>query len=160
MNIEVVNEASPFDFVKALLTNKKQYAKFTNKLKEKSFFMAQRFLSKQYPVQINTGNLNGIDRVAILDLYHFKLCNDGGMIPRWLYTKGGDDLNISKEEKLFREIKSNTEICIQLLENFDIELKSLDDLIHRNYVYVEAEFNKLKDAHEGKVKKKRKSKKL
>lgn len=152
---EIITSATPFEFVKALLTDKKTYAKYTKKVKESNHFMCMRMIAKQYPTQANAVNLNGIDRTAVLDFFHYRLCKDGSYAPQWLRVKGGSD-SVSKEEKLLKEIKKNTEHCIMFLDHLGIEMKSLEELIYIDYVLIETEFNNLILAIEGKMKKNQK----
>lgn len=152
MQQTIITDASVFDFVKALLTDKKTYAKYTDKLKDKNFFMCMRMIAKQYPLQVNAVNLNGINKVGILDFFHFRLCKDGQYPPKWLRVSGGSE-NVTKEEKLIKEIKKDTKVCLMLLEHLGVEYKSLIELIYADFVMVEREYNNLLLSISGKMKK-------
>lgn len=155
MQIEITHTIDLFGFINALLCDTKKYATFTNKLKASHFFMTQRMLAKKYPMQINAANLNGINQIAILDMYHNKLCRDGQMPPAWLRTKSGKaNTIISKEEQLLNDIKSNLELMSLLLIEFDIEYKSLVQLVNEDYTFVKTEFTKLQQAANGTLPKK------
>jgi hypothetical protein len=150
---EITNSIDLFGFVKALLTNKKLYASFTNKVKTDNFFMTQRMLAKGYPIQINAANKNGINQIAILDAYHIKLCADGTNPPSWLYAKAGkDDKSKTKEQILYADIIANAYAYELLITEFGIEHKSLYELINEEYTYVLSEFNSIKNAINGKIK--------
>lgn len=153
MNIEIISDLDLFEFVKVLLTDKQRYAKCTDKLKSKHFFMTQRMLAKQFPVQINKGNINGLNYVAILDAYHFRLCKDGALPPKWLYTSGGKDSGKNKNQVLYDNIRKDKTTCLAVLESLGIELKSLEDLIKIDYTFVEKEYNSVLLMFAGKVKK-------
>lgn len=159
MDIQIINDIDEREFTKILLTDKKKYALCTDKLKKKHFFMTQRALAKGYPIQVNKlSNHNGINEVAILDAYHNKLCKDGGMQPKFLFTSGNKNAGKGKESKLFDTIKGDKIVCDTLLKFFDIELKSLEDLIKLDYNYVDQEYNRLMMMFAGKLKRNQKMK--
>jgi hypothetical protein len=153
-DVTIIHKIDLFEFITVLLTDKTTYSKFTDKLKASHFFMTQRMLAKGLPIQINSANINGINPVAILDMYHAKLCKDGGRKPKWLSAASKKDGDIiSKEQELHKQIVANTEVLELMLLNFNIELKSLIRVIEFDYSYVLSEYQQLLNAIKGKVKK-------
>ena len=158
-NSIAIHKMDLFEFVKVLLTDTVRYSKCTNALKQGHFFMTQRMLAKGYPEQINKANINGIDAVAILDMYHKKLCRPNGQVPRWLYAKTAKEEE-SKKHTLYKAIVDSP-FYDEVLENvFQIEHKELRNLIAFDFQYVLKQYTMLKEAYEGKPKKTRIAKKL
>ncbi|WNN12286.1 hypothetical protein MA9V2_037 [Chryseobacterium phage MA9V-2] len=152
---EVITTVDLFGFVKALLTDKDMYAKFTSQVKAQHFFMTQRMLSKQYPRQMQKANVQGIDPVAILDSYHFRLCNHGHRPPQWLYAKGGKEEVATKEQMLYNKITEDKAVYEYLLKQWQIEPKSVEQLIELRYDQVTKDYEEAIIAIVGQMKRKR-----
>lgn len=75
-----------FEFVDSLFDAQK-YKKCTNADKKKHFFMAQRYMSINYPIESNNFNKIGINYVAVMDTWNRILTKMFKTKPGWTYTK-------------------------------------------------------------------------
>lgn len=79
------------------------YSKLKNSLKEKYFYLIIFILAKKYPDVINVLQLNTINKVGVLDVWHNKIIKDfKGYTPKWAY---GKIKNFNSNKSLFDEIE-------------------------------------------------------
>jgi hypothetical protein len=81
-----------FDFIDSIWDDK-VWKGVTNNIKKKHFFMLQRFMSIAYPKQADKMNVNGINEVAVVDLWAGYLKKKYKYKPKWFFTK------VDKSEK-------------------------------------------------------------
>ncbi len=90
-----------FELIDILFTDKIRWRQISDNCKRGHFFMLQRRLAIQYPDIVNSANINGIDTLALCEMYHAKLwC---GRKPGWLYTKGGPKVAVSEQVSIPKE---------------------------------------------------------
>jgi hypothetical protein len=77
-----------FDYTKLLFTaNDKQWKEVTSMDKSRNFFMANRFLSIKYPVQVAVLSHMKINASAVEDYWHKNLGKLYKSVPSWMYAK-------------------------------------------------------------------------
>jgi hypothetical protein len=97
--------AELIDVFNAMLKNKKDWVKITDKQKEEFHFIFNRYFSKKYTEQAAFMNLKGIDKVLVMDLwYKFMLTQP---FPRWFWSKSDkvDKPKITEKELKMLTIK-------------------------------------------------------
>lgn len=75
-----------FDFIKILFTKPNEYNKLNNYIKMKHFFMVNRFMSIQFPMEAQAFNINGISQAYVMDCWQL-VATKYGKVPGWIYTK-------------------------------------------------------------------------
>jgi hypothetical protein len=124
----------------AMFTDIKQYQYMPNSVKEKNFFIFNRYFSKRYPMyaqQLNVKNIT--NKAAGMDLMHYfirqELMRNKTNPQYWFWSK-------SPFEKIDKKITKEDEI---LMENLDItsyeDLKDLKKL-YPDFVKEEMEYVK------------------
>lgn len=76
-----------FDFIKIIFTRPDIYSKLKSYEKAKHYFMVQRFMSINFPVQANHIQHLKINPSEVLDYWHRALTNMYNRVPGWMYTK-------------------------------------------------------------------------
>lgn len=109
-----------FDIIK-LIFNKKGWDKVSGLDKSKNFFMINRIMSIQFPLQANQFNKNKINPIPVVDWWHGSMSNYFKTVPPWIYTKTKKTEKKTKEEN-FEEAERF--VCQRLM----ISQRELTDL--------------------------------
>lgn len=95
---------SMFEFISCMF-DRRRYANLTEKDKNYHYFMTMRTLSTLFPVEIENYNIQGINQVAVLDYWHFRLSQKYKRQPRELFpTTKKAPTTKSKVSKIKKEI--------------------------------------------------------
>lgn len=97
----------PFDIIKMMFTDKTAFDNLTDAFLAKNFFMINRVMSIQFPLQaqcFNRLNINVAQVIRSWQLYAASQCGYG-RVPSFVYTKSGksimvDNDNIDKDVKI------------------------------------------------------------
>jgi len=76
-----------FDFTKILFTRPDFYKKMKSYEKARHYFMTQRFMSINFPVQANHIQHIKINPSEVLDYWHRALSAMYNRVPGWMYVK-------------------------------------------------------------------------
>lgn len=77
-----------FDYVKIVFSkNEKEWKELKDTDKARNFFMLNRFMAIQFPVQANYLSHYKIDPVAVSDYWHRTLSSKFTGTPKWIYAK-------------------------------------------------------------------------
>jgi hypothetical protein len=113
-----------FDILKLLFSNKqKDWDSVGNNDKNRNFFMINRIMSIQFPVQANQFNKLKVTPTPVIDWWQDTLSHRFNRPPGWLYTKANKK---SQEEK--KETKDLEEIEIFIRDKYRVSKRDLSDL--------------------------------
>lgn len=88
-----------FDIVKLIFTTKPKEWKTVGKIdKSRNFFMINRIMAIQFPVQANQFNKLKVIPAPVVDWWHDTLSARFSRPPQWLYTKTNKKETTKKEE--------------------------------------------------------------
>jgi hypothetical protein len=88
-----------FDIIKLIFNNKQKEWKSVGKIdKSRNFFMINRIMSIQFPVQANQFNKLKVVPAPVVDWWHDTLSARFSKPPVWLYTKTKKSDGIKTEE--------------------------------------------------------------
>lgn len=147
--IEIISKIDFFDFLKMFFLKNSKWDLLTNKVKESHAFLLFRFLSIQYPREIQ--KLNGIYNPAVID--GLRMGFTGEKVPYWVYTKSGKP---SKSGFDGIDKKSVISYC----DFYQIDLKTLQTYQEFFPDSFQSEISKfIKDNSQGKFKKEKNVKK-
>lgn len=98
---------SPFDIIKMMFTDKESFDKLSDYMLDKHFFMINRIMAIQFPLQaqcFNKTNINGAQVIRSWQVFATAKCGYG-RVPSFVYTKSGkssfvDPDNIDKDLKI------------------------------------------------------------
>ena len=126
----------------AMLRYKKEWIDVTDELKEKWFFIINRYLSKDYPEQAFLLNQKNVDKIAAMNIWRAFLLNKP--YPEHLWSK------IEKTEKNVKPLLNDKDI--ELLKNkLDLHNSELDILIKYHYEELNEELKYFKIQEKGKM---------
>jgi len=114
-----------FDFIKILFTDPKEYSKIPVGEKRKQFFMIQRRMAINFPLQANALQQNKINQSAVVDFWQRFVRTQYKYVPGWMYTKG------VKKSQEFKEKKINVSesLITEYARYFKIDRKSIIDAL-------------------------------
>jgi len=76
-----------FDIVKTIFKSEKDWANISRNDKTKNFFMINRIMSIQFPMQANQFNNTKISPRPVVDWWHSTLSRHYTKMPSWIFTK-------------------------------------------------------------------------
>lgn len=93
-----------FDFIKILFTRPDLYKKLKSYEKAKHYFMVQRFMSINFPIQANAIQHLKVNPSEVMDYWHRALTKMFNRVPGWMYTKTKKAKNKAKNKHVPEEI--------------------------------------------------------
>lgn len=102
-----------FDFIDILFTDPATYAKLNNVDKGRHFFMVNRFMSIQHPVQANYLQHLKVNPAGVMDYWHQTMTRLYTRKPSWIYIKTKKAKQAAKKTK-FVEDATIKEYCERL----------------------------------------------
>ena len=87
-----------FEYIGILFTSEPKWKELNNSDKTRNFFMMNRFMSINFPVQANVLSHYKIDAVSVSDYWHRSMRMKFKGVPKWIYAK------TKKKEKEAKEI--------------------------------------------------------
>lgn len=88
-----------FDFIRILFEEPEKYSELSSYEKQRNFFMTNRLMSIQYPVQANALNNIKISQAPALDYWHKNMSNVYTQVPNWVFAKGQKKAASDKKKK-------------------------------------------------------------
>jgi hypothetical protein len=77
-----------FDYLKLVFSkNEKEWKELKDTDKARNFFMLNRFMAIQFPIQVNYLSHYKIDPVAVSDYWHRTMSSKFSSTPKWVYAK-------------------------------------------------------------------------
>jgi hypothetical protein len=127
-----------FDFIKILFTDPAEYSKIPAGEKRKQFFMTNRRMAINFPLQAGVLQQNKINQAAVVDFWQRFVRKQYKYVPGWMYTKG------VKKAQEFKEKKTsiNESLITEYSRYFKIDRKSIVDALE---FYPEQITKQLKD---------------
>jgi hypothetical protein len=114
-----------FDVVKNIFKNDKEWSKVKSIDKSRNFFMINRIMAIQFPIQANQFNHTKIIAKHVIDWWHVNLSKNFSRTPEWIYTKTKkSSTDQSKKEDFF--LDEETERFI--LQRFEISKREIQEL--------------------------------
>lgn len=114
-----------FDIIKTTFNKKGAWDKVSNSDKSRNFFMLNRIMSIQFPIQANQFNKLKITPYPVADWWNRTLSNHYTRVPNWIYTK---TVKGQKKEKEKSEDPGFQETEKFIMEKFEISLRELSEI--------------------------------
>jgi hypothetical protein len=111
-----------FDLIKKMFSDK-DWDSIGKYDKAKNFFMINRIMSINFPVQANQFNGLKINPPSVIDWWHGTLINLYTKPPYWIYTK-----TKKKETKKLESKKDYSEIELFIREKYQVSKRDLNEL--------------------------------
>ena len=90
-----------FDYVGMVFSrNEKKWEELSVLDKSRNFFMLNRFLSINYPIQVSYLSHYKIDSVSVSDYWHRTLSKQFSGTPKWIYAKTVKKTEVEKKLNL------------------------------------------------------------
>lgn len=113
-----------FDVIKLIFNNKPNEWKSVGKIdKSRNFFMINRIMSIQFPIQANQFNKLKIVPAPVVDWWHDTLSSRFSKPPTWLYTKTKKNESIKEEE-----IKSSEYVESFIRDKYRISKRDIETI--------------------------------
>ena len=118
---------SCFEFVSTMF-DRRRYAHLTDKDKNDHYFMAMRTLSTLFPVEIENYNIKGINQVAVLDYWHFRLSQKYKAQPKELFPTTKKATTAKSKVAKFKKEIVKTFLRVNRMDERDFDfLVSIDE---------------------------------
>lgn len=113
-----------FDVIKKIF-DKKKWDLVSKNDKTKNFFMINRIMSIQWPIQANQFNHTKVTPSPVVDWWHDTMSGYYGKTPGWIFTKT-KKIKLHDSKKIDFSAYEETENFIR--EKFEISKREIDDL--------------------------------
>jgi len=117
-----------FDVVKSIFKKNSEWDKVSRNDKVKNFFMVNRIMSIQFPVQADQFNHTKILPRPVIDWWHDTLSKYYTKMPGWIFTKTRKGPNISNKAS---DYEADKDVELFVMNRFEISRRELSDL--RNF---------------------------
>lgn len=116
---------NPFELIRLMIDAPRDWHRISNAVKSKNFFITQRRMAINFPLQANM--LQGLRVVphTVMDFWQDFLSKQYKKIPGWMYAKGVKQNEKQKE----RKIKVSKETITRYCKLHNIERKTVDDAL-------------------------------
>lgn len=116
-----------FDIVKNIFVrDNKKWESISKVDKNRNFFMINRIMSIQYPVQANIFNKMRVTPFRVIDWWKSNLSIKYGKSPKWTFTSTNKKNN--KSDKKSTTMKDYQEAENLICSKFNISLRDLDQI--------------------------------
>lgn len=110
-----------FDIVKKIFSqNQNDWDVVSKNDKVRNFFMINRLMSIQFPIQANQFNKLRISPQPVIDWWRSTLSSRFSKVPYWIYTKTKKKDNVDK-----KKLEVNEEVEIFICNKFEISKRDL-----------------------------------
>jgi len=109
-----------FELTKIMFEDPQSYSKIPPGEKRKHFFMINRRMSIQFPLQSQSLQRLKIDEVSVIDFWQRFLRQQYTKTPFWMYTKGSK--KITEEKEKTSTFKETTLKSFSLMYGYDIKM--------------------------------------
>lgn len=134
----MINKIELFELTKIMFTDAKSYDNISNFAKIKHLFLINRFFSIKHPTTAQSLNFNGINPIAVVDLWQI-FARRMGRIPQWFYTK--TKKNEAERAKIW---EPDEEIKRIYMERFQLKEDEFKRIVKWNEKEMKEYFAKLK----------------
>jgi hypothetical protein len=110
-----------FELTRIMFEDPEAYKEATKGDKRKNFFIIQRRMAIQHPMQANVLNGLKINQEEAIDVWQRFLRKKYKKTPFWMYTKGIKKVKEEKEKK----INISTQVVEDYAKKYKIDLKSV-----------------------------------
>lgn len=114
-----------FDIIKTIFKSDKEWSKVKSIDKSRNFFMVNRIMSIQFPIQANQFNHTKISPKHVVDWWQGNLSKHFSRTPEWIYTKTKKSGQIESKRDDFL-LDEDTEKFI--LQRFEISKREIQEL--------------------------------
>jgi len=112
-----------FDIIKCIFKSDKDWEAVGRNDKNRNFFMTNRIMSIQFPVQAHQFNQIKITPDLVLDWWHSALGNKLKTPPKWIFTS-----TIKKEQKKTEKENKFDDVEIFIRQKFELSKRELQEL--------------------------------
>lgn len=114
-----------FDVIKTIFKKKKDWEEVGKNDKVRNFFMINRIMSIQWPVQANQFNHTKVSPAPVVDWWHGTMSNYYSKSPSWIFTK-----TKKKEGKETKKIDFSEyeEAEAFVMKRFEVSKREISDL--------------------------------
>lgn len=92
-----------FELIKVMFENPEEYANVTTGEKRKHFFMINRRMSIQFPLQAQVLQHQKVDEASVVDFWQNFVKQFKGKTPFWMYVSGTKKVKEAKEKVSFKD---------------------------------------------------------
>ena len=115
-----------FDLIKSIFKKGNEWDKISNAEKARNFFMVNRIMSIQFPIQANQFNKLKINPYPVVDWWHRSMTGHYKTQPQWIFTKTNKAKeNTVSSNKDPRDFTSSEDL---IREKYQISKRDLADL--------------------------------
>jgi hypothetical protein len=112
-----------FDIVKCIFKSDKEWEAVGRNDKNRNFFMTNRIMSIQFPVQAQQFNHVKISPDLVLDWWHSALGNKFKSPPKWIFTS-----TIKKQQDKVEKDKKFEDVEFFICQKFELSKRELNEL--------------------------------
>lgn len=114
-----------FDVVKTIFKKDKDWNKVSRNDKVRNFFMINRIMSIQFPIQADQFNHTKVHPRPVIDWWHDTLSKHYTKMPGWIFTKTKKSKNSVTSKSKFEVDKSVEEF---VANKYEVSMRDLSDL--------------------------------
>lgn len=114
-----------FDVVKSIFKKDSEWGKVSRNDKVKNFFMVNRIMSIQFPIQADQFNHTRVLPRPVIDWWHNTLSKHYTKMPGWIFTKTKKAASTSTKAS---DYESGKDVELFVLNRFEISRRDLSDL--------------------------------
>lgn len=122
-----------FDVIKTLFKKGKAWEEVGNNDKVKNFFMINRIMSIQFPVQANQFNHTKIIPRPVIDWWHDTMSNYYSKTPPWIFTKTKKKEGKDEKKVDFSDYEETEKFVMKRFEVSKRELSELKKFYPQKY---------------------------
>lgn len=122
-----------FELIKTIFKSEKDWSKLKNIDKTKNFFMVNRIMSIQFPLQANQFNHTKISPRPVVDWWHENLHKHYSKSPSWIFTKTKKNESTEKNKDIFLLDEETEKFLLFKLEISKRELEEIKKFYPQKY---------------------------
>ena len=115
-----------FDIIKTIFKSDTEWNKVSNSDKIRNYFMINRIMSINFPIQADQFNRNKISPYPVADWWHRTLSKNYNRVPEWIYTKTNKPKKNKPDNKI--KLEGFDDIERWICERFQVSKRELNDL--------------------------------
>lgn len=116
-----------FDVIKSIFKKDSEWDKVSRNDKVRNFFMINRIMAIQFPVQADQFNHTKILPRPVIDWWHNTLGKHYTKMPGWIFTKTKKGTNASTKDF---DYEADKDVELFVLNRFETSRRELADLKH------------------------------
>ena len=114
-----------FDVVKSIFKKDSEWDKVSRNDKVKNFFMVNRIMSIQFPIQADQFNHTKVLPRPVIDWWHNTLSKHYTKMPGWIFTK---TKKVASKSTKASDYEADKDVELFVLNRFEISRRDLSDL--------------------------------